>query len=136
MNRLIPLAALAASTLMLSACSQMPWYRQMQAEAAAKARITQLTAEGEAQLAKAKSDRQVIALNAQMRLEAARADAQREVIRAEGIAKANSIMTDSLGGPEGYLRWKFIEMLEENRTAKTIYIPTEAGLPILEAGNR
>jgi regulator of protease activity HflC (stomatin/prohibitin superfamily) len=129
-------AIIVAVSALLGACGQIPAYRQMQAEAAARARITQLTAEGEAQLAKAKSDRQVIALNAQMRLEAARADAQREVIRAQGISQANKIMQDSLGGPEGYLRWKFIEMLEENRTAKTIYIPTEAGLPILEAGNR
>lgn len=132
-SRLIMTAAIC---LAATGCNQIPAYRQMQAKAIAKARITQLTAEGQAQLAKAESDRKVIAINAEMRLKAAQYDAQREIVRAKGIATANQIMANSLGGPEGYLRWKYIEMLEENRTAKTIYIPTEAGLPILEAGQR
>lgn len=130
------LATIAIAAVALAGCGEFPAYRQMQAEAAAKARITQLTAEGHAQLAKAMSDRQVIRLNAQMRMEAASADAKREVIRAEGLAKANKIIADSLGGPEGYLRWKYIEMLEDNRTATTIYIPTEGGLPILAGGRK
>ena len=65
--------------------------------------------------------------------------AKAEVRRAEGIASANKIIAEGLGGPAGYLRWKFIEMLEEtsNNPGRTIiYIPTEAGLPILEAGRR
>jgi regulator of protease activity HflC (stomatin/prohibitin superfamily) len=134
--RNLALIVVVAASSALAGCGQMPWYRQMQAEAAARARITTLTAEGQAQLAKAQADRQVIGLNARMRLEAARSDAEREVVRARGVAQANAIIANSLGGPEGYLRWKYIEMLEENRTAKTIYIPTEAGLPILEAGHK
>ena len=46
------------------------------------------------------------------------------------------MMSESLGGTEGYLRWKYIEMLEETGldSNTVIYIPTEAGMPILEAG--
>jgi regulator of protease activity HflC (stomatin/prohibitin superfamily) len=125
--------ALAAAALALTACDQIPAYRQMQAESAAKARITKLKAEGQAQLVQAESNRRIITLNAQARLDSAQMLANSEVIRASGVAKANAIIANGLGGPEGYLRWKYIEMLEENRTATTIYIPTEAGLPILEA---
>ena len=59
--------------------------------------------------------------------------------RAQGVAQANKIIADSLGGPEGYLRWRYIEMLQETSQAgghQIIYIPTEAGLPLLEAGRR
>ena len=126
----------AASAVFLSGCSEMPWYRQMQAEAQAKARITQLKAEGQAQLQYAESQRQSIVVNAQARKIAAISEAEREVIKARGVAQANTIMSQSLGGSEGYLRWKYIEMLEDNKSHQVIYLPTEAGLPILEAGKR
>lgn len=52
-----------------------------------------------------------------------------------GVAEANRIVADGLGGPEGYLRYLHIESLKEARAqgAQVIYVPTEAGLPILEA---
>ena len=46
-------------------------------------------------------------------------------------------MSESLGGPDNYLRWAYIHMLEETAGKpgrEIIYIPTEAGMPILEAG--
>lgn len=92
---------------------------------------------GEAELARATQNRQVRVQEALAKFEAADYDAKTDVRRAGGVAQANKIIADSLGGPEGYLRWRYIEMLQE--TAQTgghqiIYIPTEAGLPILEAG--
>lgn len=48
-------------------------------------------------------------------------------------------MAQSLGGPENYLRWAYIDMLKETadqQDRQIIYIPTEAGMPILEAGQR
>ena len=48
-------------------------------------------------------------------------------------------MAESLGGPDNYLRWSYIHMLEETagkQGREVIYIPTEAGMPILEAGRR
>jgi len=52
--------------------------------------------------------------------------------RLTGAAKANKILQDSLGGPEGYLRYLQIQSLEETK-ASLIYVPTEAGLPVTEA---
>jgi regulator of protease activity HflC (stomatin/prohibitin superfamily) len=94
--------------------------------------------DGEAELAKADSNRQIKVREAQALLDASKLTALAEVERAKGVSQANKIIADSLGGPEGYLRWRYIEMLENTgeRTAgrDVIYVPTEAGLPILEAG--
>ena len=49
------------------------------------------------------------------------------------------ILNLSLGGPDNYLRWAYIHMLEETAgqgDRQIIYLPTEAGMPILEAGRR
>lgn len=97
--------------------------------------------EGQAQYQKAESTRQVRILEARAAFESADMTAKAEVRRAEGVAAANKIIAEGLGGPEGYLRWRYIEMLEDTGKADghsrdVIYIPTEAGLPILEAGKR
>jgi regulator of protease activity HflC (stomatin/prohibitin superfamily) len=95
---------------------------------------------GRAELARAQQNRKIRVYEAQARMDSARLNAQAEVAAAQGVAQANKIIADSLGGPEGYLRWRYIEML--NETGKdgpgrdVIYVPTEAGLPILEAGKR
>jgi regulator of protease activity HflC (stomatin/prohibitin superfamily) len=94
---------------------------------------------GEAELARATQNRQVRVQEALAKFEAADYDAKTDVRRAEGVAKANTIIANSLGGPEGYLRWRYIEMLQETSAQgghQIIYIPTEAGLPLLEAGKR
>jgi hypothetical protein len=57
------------------------------------------------------------------------------VLKAEGVAKANKIIGDSLKGNESYLRYLWIEKMTETGK-EVIYVPTEAGLPILEAGKR
>jgi len=88
---------------------------------------------GEAALAEAQSSRQVAILEARAKKESAIALADAEVIRAEGAAKANRILQNSLGGPEGYLRYLQIQALEDSK-AQLIYVPTEAGLPVTEAG--
>jgi regulator of protease activity HflC (stomatin/prohibitin superfamily) len=94
---------------------------------------------GEAELARATQNRQVRVQEALAKFEAADYDAKAEVRRAQGVAQANKIIAESLGGPEGYLRWRYIEMLQETSDKgghQVIYLPTEAGLPILEAGRR
>jgi hypothetical protein len=87
---------------------------------------------GEAALAEAQSSRQVAILEARAKRESAVELAQAEIIRAEGAAKANAILQNSLGGPEGYLRYLQIQALETSK-ASLIYVPTEAGLPVTEA---
>ncbi len=97
------------------------------------------TKHGEGELARATQNRQVRVQEALAKFEAADYDAKTDVRRAQGVAQANRIIADSLGGPEGYLRWRYIEMLQEtsqNGGHQIIYLPTEAGLPILEAGKR
>lgn len=90
---------------------------------------------GEAELAQARQNRQIATLEAEAKLESAKLLAQAEVERAKGVAEANRIVADGLGGPEGYLRYLYIENLSQSE-GKIIYVPTEAGLPILEAGKR
>jgi len=65
--------------------------------------------------------------------QAAQSLAQAEIIRATGVARANGIIGDSLKGNEAYLRYLWIHEMAETKN-QVIYIPTEAGLPILEAG--
>ncbi|GAM03299.1 MULTISPECIES: hypothetical protein [Novosphingobium] len=88
---------------------------------------------GEAQLAQATQNRRIAVLEAQAALDSAKLKAAAEVERAKGLAEANRIVADSLGGPEGYLRYLYIQNLEQSQ-GQIIYVPTEGGLPILEAG--
>ena len=90
---------------------------------------------GEAELAQASSNRRIAVLEAQALMDSAKLKADAEVERARGVAEANKIVAEGLGGPEGYLRYLYINNLE-NSKGQVIYIPTEAGLPILEAGKR
>ena len=94
---------------------------------------------GKAAYEQAVQDRRIRVLEAQAALDSARLTAQAEIERARGTNEANRIMSESLGGPENYLRWAYIHMLEETagkQGREVIYIPTEAGMPILEAGRR
>lgn len=93
---------------------------------------------GQAVLAEAEFSKQVRIQEAQAKLEAAEREGQAELKRAEFAARANKEMVEGLGGPEGYLRYLYIRMLEEqgNEGKQIIYIPTEAGMPVLEAGKR
>lgn len=103
-----------------------------------KYNVYQQRMEGEAQLAHAHAERQVQIQDAEAKFEAAKSLAQAEVERAKGVAQANAIIGDSLKNNESYLRWLYISNLEKAEAAgsQVIYIPTEAGLPILEAGKR
>ena len=95
------------------------------------------TMAGKAAYEQAVQDRRIRVLEAQAALDSAQLTAQAEIARARGTNEANRIMAESLGGPDNYLRWSYIHMLEETagkEGRQTIYIPTEAGVPILEAG--
>jgi regulator of protease activity HflC (stomatin/prohibitin superfamily) len=90
---------------------------------------------GRAVLAEAEFSRQVRVEEARAKEEAATLEGQAELTRAQFAAQANAELQEGLGGPENYLRWRYITMLEETGSAgQIIYIPTEAGMPILEAG--
>lgn len=89
---------------------------------------------GQAILAHAQSSREVAVAEAKAKMESAELLAQAEVARAKGVAQANTIIGESLKGNETYLRYLWIQNLETSKEAQVIYVPTEAGLPILEAG--
>ena len=91
--------------------------------------------EGEAELAKAQSNRKIKILEALAIEESAKSLAQAEIIRAKGVAAANQIIGASLKENEGYLRYLWITGLDHSNH-QVIYVPTEANLPILEAGKR
>jgi regulator of protease activity HflC (stomatin/prohibitin superfamily) len=90
---------------------------------------------GEAELAQANYTRQIATAEAKAKSESAIFLAEAEITRAKGAAQANQIIADGLGGPEGYLEYLKIQALESTKN-QVIYIPTEASLPILEAGKR
>ncbi len=94
--------------------------------------VYQQNLEGEAELARATQNRQITIQEAQAKKESAKDLAEAEVIRAGGVARANKIIGESLKGNDAYLHYLFINNLE-NTKDQIIYLPTEAGLPILEA---
>ena len=100
-----------------------------------KYRVWDATMRGEAEYAQAEQNRRIAILEAEAELEAAKALAAAEVERAKGVAEANAIIGQSLKDNEAYLRWQWIKNLESGSNS-VIYVPTEAGLPILEAGKR
>ena len=97
------------------------------------------TQNGRAMLQEAESTRQVRVYEAKAKKEAAVLEADAEVARAEGVAKANKIIGDSLKGNPEYLKYLYITGLQDqegNQGEKTVvYIPTDGlvPLPISEA---
>ncbi len=98
-------------------------------------KVWQQGLEGRASLERATQDRQIAIQEAQAKMESAKLLATAEIERAKGVAEANKIIGDSLEGNEAYLRYLWIDGLKSDGT-QVIYVPTEAGLPILEAGKR
>lgn len=92
--------------------------------------------DGQALLAHAQASKEVAVAEAKAKMESAELLAQADVARAKGAAQANLIIGESLKNNEAYLRYLWIQNLENSREHQVIYVPTEAGLPILEAGKR
>jgi|SRR5579863_5160659 len=98
-----------------------------------KYNVYSMRMDGEASLAHAQADKEVAVAEAKAKMESADYEAQAEIKRAGGVAQANKIIGDSLKGNDAYLRYLWINNLENAKDGQVIYIPTEAGLPILEA---
>lgn len=91
---------------------------------------------GQAELKRAEQNRQITIQEARAKREAATELAQAEIERAKGVAEANKIVADGLKGHDEYLRYLWIDKVAGGAQREVIYVPTEANLPILEAGNR
>ena len=94
-------------------------------------RVWQQGMAGQAELNRAEQNRQIKIAEAEAFRDASVLYAEAEVARAHGVAESNDIIAERLGGPEAYLRYLWIQQLDNAKA--TIYIPTEANLPILEA---
>lgn len=112
---------LVITVLLLWGCPQYRVYSQQKS--------------GEAKLAEAQSSRQVTIAEAKAKLESAELLSRADTIRAHGVARSNQIIGASLKNNQAYLHWLWIDNIEKNPNA-VIYIPTEANMPILEAGRR
>lgn len=90
--------------------------------------------DGKAEFAKAEQNRKIKIEEAKANLEAEKLNAQAEVERAKGAAEAISIENGSI--TPTYIQYLWVRQQNLNSGDKVIYVPTEASLPILEAGKR
>jgi len=101
-----------------------------------KYKIYSQTLRGEANLREQEWTKKILIETAKAEKESAVLKAEAEIARAEGVAKANAIIGESLKNNEQYLRYLWITNMQQGEGKEVIYIPTEAGMPILEAGKR
>ena len=98
-------------------------------------KIYRLEKNGLALLKEAEWSKQVLIEEARAQKESASLYAEAEIERARGVAEANRIIGTGLKGNEEYLKYLYIQGLSGNDN-QIIYVPTEATIPILEAGKR
>ena len=87
---------------------------------------------GKAEFAKAEQNRRIKIEEAKANPEAEKLNAQAEIERAKGAAEAIRIENGSI--TPAYIQYLWVRQQNANTNNKIIYIPTEAGLPVLEAG--
>lgn len=89
---------------------------------------------GKAQLAEAEQNRRIKIEEARANLEAEKLNAKAEIERAKGAAEAIKIENGTL--TQTYIQYLWVRNQNNLNEKTVIYIPTEANLPILEAGRR
>lgn len=112
----------------------MPKYRIYRQDLQGQANLRQQEWEKKILVEQANAENESATLQAEATIKQETAKAEAEIIRAKGVAQANLIIADSLKGNESYLRYLWIDKIGDN--PNVIYVPTEAGLPILEARNK
>lgn len=91
---------------------------------------------GEAQLQEALNAQRIQLAEATARKEAATLNKEAAIIEAEAVSEQIKKIGSELTNHDLFLKWQWIQMMEKRQNNSTIYVPTEAGLPILEAGKR
>lgn len=89
------------------------------------------TSQGKRILLKAESSKKAKIETAKADLEASKLEAETRLIEAEAKAKAINAVSKALKDNPDYLRYLAIQGMSKG--GNRIYIPTEAGIPILEA---
>ncbi|WP_077417927.1 hypothetical protein [Chryseobacterium sp. JV274] len=133
MKKTILFSVALFSLFSLTSCWE--WSRQQDikdAEAKGIATLKESESSKKAMVETAKAENESATLKAEAMVKIAKAQANAEIERAKGVAEANKIIGNSLQGNEDYLKYLQIEAIKESKGSK-VYIPTEAGLPILEA---
>jgi len=85
---------------------------------------------GKAELQKAEFTRQVAVLEAQAKKDSAQQLAEAEIIRAQGVAKANQIIGESLKDNPAYLQYLWITEGEKDSNRTVYMIPSNGGAPV------
>ena len=93
-------------------------------------RVWEQSQTGRAELARAESNRQIAVLEAQAKKDSAQQLAEAEVIRAQGVAKANSIIGESLKDNPAYLQYLWITEGEKDSNRTVYMIPSNGGAPV------
>jgi regulator of protease activity HflC (stomatin/prohibitin superfamily) len=88
------------------------------------------TLNGKGQLLEAEYTRQVAVLEAQAKKDSAQQLAEAEIIRAQGVAKANSIIGESLKDNPAYLQYLWITEGEKDSNRTVYMIPSNGGAPV------
>lgn len=91
---------------------------------------------GQADLANAANEQQIQVAHARGRLDAAELNKKAAIVEAEAVAQQIKAIGEELTKHDLFLRWQWIQMMEKQAPGATIYVPTEANLPILEAARR
>lgn len=89
---------------------------------------------GRAALAEAEQNRRIKVEEARANLEAEKLNAKAEIERAKGAAEAIKIENGTL--TPTYIQYLWVRNQTNLNEKTVIYIPTEANLPILEAGRK
>lgn len=113
-------SALVGLVVILGLMIGMPYYNVWQQEM-----------DGKAEFSKAEQNRRIRVEEAKANLEAEKLNAQAEIERAKGAAAAIKIENGSI--TENYIRYLWVRQQSDLNNKTVVYIPTEAGLPILEA---
>jgi regulator of protease activity HflC (stomatin/prohibitin superfamily) len=92
--------------------------------------VWQQSLAGKAELQKAEYTRQVAVLEAQAKKDSAQQLAEAEIIRAQGVAKANSIIGESLKDNPAYLQYLWITEGEKDSNRTVYMIPSNGGAPV------
>ena len=133
MKKTILIVATIASLSTLTSCWEFNREQAFKdAENEGKSILVKAESEKKALIEEAKAKNEAATLNAEARIKVGKAEAQAEIERAKGVAEANRIIGHSLQDNANYLKYLQIEAIKESEGSK-VYIPTEAGLPILEA---
>lgn len=87
---------------------------------------------GRSELNRATYNRMILVQESKAKEEASWHLGASDTVRAHCIARSNEIIGQSLNHNESYLRWLWIDELSKQQNV--IYVATESGMPILEAG--